>query len=128
MKLDSTRDKWGDYAEPNWLRYFGLAMGDLTNDNYPDILAGRHVYVNPGEDLSGNWKKQDVGMNVDGIFIVDVDGDQYGDVIGMALPAVYWLEAEDEAGTAWRATKVAEVPATSHVNSQGFTIAARWTR
>ncbi len=123
IQVDSTRDKWGDYAEPNWLRYFGLAMGDMTNDKLPDILAGRHIYVNPGNDLSGTWVKQDVGMNVDGIFVVDVDGDEYGDIIGMALPDVYWLEAEDKAGTSWRAKKVAEVPATSHVNSQGFTTA-----
>lgn len=123
VQVDSTRDKWGDYAEPDWLRYFGLAMGDLTNDGFPDILAGRQVYVNPQGELNNKWEKQDLGMNIDGIFVVDVDGDEYGDIVGMALPDVYWLEAEDEGATRWRATKVAEVPATSHVNSQGFTTA-----
>ena len=120
IQIDDQRDKWGDYDKPEWLRYFGHDLKDVTGDNFAEILAGRHLYINPGEDLSGKWIKKDLGMNVDGIFLVDVDGDEYTDVIAQALPNVYWLEAEDAKHNSWKATIVANIPATSHTNSQGF--------
>ncbi len=123
LEVDSTRDAWGDYAEPEWLRYFGVAAYDATGDGYQDIVAGRSFYRNPGGDMTGTWQKTDLGLNVDAVLMLDVDGDAYSDAIGQALPDIYWLEAEDEQGTTWRATKVGTVPATGHINSQGFTLA-----
>ena len=123
IEVDSTRSKWGDFAEPEWLRYFGLAARDVTGDGYQDIAAGRDFYRNPGGDMTGTWKKTDLSLNVDAILMLDVDGDEFGDIIGQALPDIYWLEAEDQKGTSWKATKVGTVPATGHVNSQGFTLA-----
>jgi len=120
VQIDSTRDKWGDYAQPEWLRYFGLDMADVNGDGYADIAAGRHFYINPGGDMTADWQKIDLGLNVDAILLMDVDGDVYADVIAQALPDVYWLEAENEELSSWKAQKVAQVPATSHVNSQGF--------
>jgi hypothetical protein len=120
IEIDNEKSKWGDYDKPNWLRYFGLDMGDLNNDGMKDILTGRYVYLNPGKDMSGKWKKVDLGSNVDGILIMDVDGDEYGDIIAQALPNVYWLEAVNKEATKWNSTKIGEIPATSHVNSQGF--------
>ncbi|MCG2461628.1 VCBS repeat-containing protein [Flavobacteriaceae bacterium F89] len=120
IEIDNDKSKWGDYAEPDWLRYFGLDMGDLNGDGQKDIVTGRWVYLNPGGDLSAQWTKVDLGHNVDGIFVMDVDGDDYADIIAQALPNVYWLEATNKKGTAWKATKIGEVPATSHTNSQGF--------
>ena len=121
IEVDSTRSQWGDFAEPEWLRYFGLAARDVTGDGYQDIAAGRDFYRNPGGNMTGPWKKTDLGLNVDAILMLDVDGDEFGDIIGQALPDIYWLEAEDQAGSSWKATKVGTVPATGHVNSQGFT-------
>lgn len=123
IEVDSTRDRWGDYADPEWLRYFGLDTGDLDGDGDQDLLAGRHVYLNPGGDLTGTWEKIDLGLNVDGLLITDVDGDAQADVIAQALPDVYWLEADDESAQSWTPRKVGTVPATSHVNSQGFELA-----
>ena len=123
IEVDSTRSTWGDFAEPEWLRYFGLAARDITGDGYQDLAAGRDFYQNPGGDMTGPWKKYDLGLNVDAILMLDVDGDAFGDIIGQALPDIYWLEAEDKEGTSWKATKVGTVPATGHVNSQGFTLA-----
>ena len=123
VQVDSERDRWGDYAEPDWLRYFGLDTGDLNGDGYGDLLAGRHVYLSPGGDLTGDWEKIDLGLNADGLLITDVDGDDQADVIAQALPDVYWLEADGPDAQAWTAHKVGTVPATSHVNSQGFTLA-----
>jgi len=120
IQVDDQKSKWGDYDTPNWLRYFGLDMGDLNNDGLKDILTGRNVYLNPGNEMTGAWDKIDLGFNVDGILILNVDGDEFGDIIAQALPDVYWLEATKTDATEWEATKIGEVPATSHTNSQGF--------
>jgi hypothetical protein len=120
IMADSSRGKWGDTDEPEWLRYFGLDMADVTGDGYADIVSGRYFYRNPGGSMEGFWPRIDLGINVDGMLFVDVDGDEYGDIIGQALPDVYWLEADDTAGTSWTARVIAKVPETNHVNGQGY--------
>lgn len=121
FQIDSTRQKWGDWEEPSWLRYFGLDFPDVDGNGYKDIIAGRYFYMNPTGDLSGEWKRADLGMNVDGMLAVDVDGDRQGDVIGTRLPDVYWFETDDwRAGSRWASVKVAELPPSGHVNGQGY--------
>lgn len=120
VEVDNQRDKWGDYDEPEWLRYFGQDLKDVTGDGFAEILAGRHLYINPGNKMDGNWEKQDLGINADGIFLVDVDGDEFTDVIAQALPNVYWIEAQNTQNSSWKAISIATIPATSHTNSQGF--------
>ena len=123
IEVDSTKTKWGNYSEPTWLNYFGLDAGDINSDGYKDILTGRWIYINPGGQMEAAWKRVDLGVHVDGILILDVDGDEYGDVIAQALPDIYWLEATNKEATKWKATKIATVPKTGHTNSQGFTTA-----
>lgn len=123
IQVDSQREQWGQWDEPAWLRYFGLDMSDITGDGYLDVVAGRYVYRNPGADMAGVWPRIDLGLNVDGMLFVDVDGDPYGDVIAMALPQVYWLEAQDAAATQWQAHVIGTLPKTDHVNGQGYTLA-----
>lgn len=123
IKVDSTRKKWGDWSMPKWLRSFGLAMADVTGDEMKDIVAGRYFYRNPGGDMTAAWTRIDFGVNVDGMLFVDVDDDQFGDIIATALPNVYWLEAKDKQGNSWNATRVAHLPATDHVNGQGYMLA-----
>ena len=120
IEVDNQKGKWGDYQDPQWLRYFGLDTGDLTGDGFHDILNGRWVYLNPGGNMEQSWDKVDLGLNVDGILVMDVDGDEFADIIAQALPSVYWLEADNKQGTSWRSQVIGEVPATSHTNSQGF--------
>jgi hypothetical protein len=122
IRADESRGKWGDFDEPTWLRYFGLAVGDVTGDGYVDIASGRYIYRNPGGDLSASWVRKDLGKNVDAILVTDVDDDDRGDVIAQALPGIFWLEAADDAGDTWSVRKVAVVPKTGHVNSQGFAL------
>ncbi len=122
IEVDSNRAKWGDFDEPEWLKYFGLARGDLTGDGYGDTASGRYFYRNPGGDMTGKWTRVDFGFNVDAYLSVDVDGDRFGDLIAEALPDVYWLEAEDRNGDSWRATIIGNLPKTDHVNGQGFTL------
>ncbi len=118
--IDTAKAKWGDYAQPEWLRYFGLDMGDINGDGRNDIVTGRSAYLNPGSDMSRPWTKVDLGDNLDAILVIDVDGDAYIDLIAQALPNVYWLEATNTEASHWNIRKVGEVPATSHINSQGF--------
>ncbi len=119
FQVDDKKSKWGDYDDPDWLRYFGLDMGDVNGDGLLDILTGRNIYLQP-EDAENSWEKLDIGMNADGFMIIDVDGDEYTDIIAMALPNVYWMEANNDL-TEWSQTVIAQIPATSHTNSQGFT-------
>lgn len=123
LNIDDQRQKWGDFDSPDWLRYFGLDFADVTQDGYKDIVSGRYFYRNPGGSMSDAWTRVDLGMNVDGMLFVDVDGDNYGDIIGTALPDVYWLEAEDKQGNTWHAVKIAELQETGHVNGQGYRVA-----
>ncbi|MEX2233174.1 MAG: VCBS repeat-containing protein [Cyclobacteriaceae bacterium] len=120
IEIDSQRGKYGDWNEPAWLKYFGLDMLDVTGDNYKDVVAGRYFYRNPGGDMTGKWERIDLGMNVDGMLMMEVDDDNFGDIIATALPEVYWFEAQDKNGSSWKGIKIGEVPATSHVNGQGY--------
>jgi len=120
IQIDDQKVKWGDFAEPQWLRYFGLDAADLNNDDYKDILSGRNVYLNPGGDMTGEWQKIDLGMNVDAMISVDVNNNGKADIIAEALPDVYWFEATDETATKWTAKVVGQIPPTSHHNGQGY--------
>ena len=130
--LNNLNQSWsyiqiGDSREA---RAFGLAMGDLTNDGYADIVSGPYFYRNPGGDMTGSWNRitlpfdiEDVEDFVDAQLIVDVDDDELADVIALHLPNVYWLEAKDEQGNGWTITKIGELDPNSHVNGQGYALA-----
>ncbi|MBN2763199.1 MAG: VCBS repeat-containing protein, partial [Bacteroidales bacterium] len=123
IQVDSTRGKWGDFAQPDWLRYLGLDASDIDHDGYPNIISGRYFYRNPGGDMTGHWNRVDLGMNVDAMLFADVDGDKFADCITEAFPDVYWLEAGDTERKSWKATRVASLPATKHINGQGYALA-----
>ena len=119
IEADSTRQKWGDWNEPDWLRYFGLDVADINRDGFQDIISGRYFYTNPGGNLEGKWTRSDLGMNADGYLFADVDGDDFADVIAEALPDVMWFEADNMSGSTWTCRKIGEIPETDHVNGQG---------
>jgi hypothetical protein len=101
----------------------GIDAGDINHEGYPDIVSGRWFYRNPGGDMTGHWDRVDLGINVDAMLFADVDGDKFADCIAEAFSDVYWLEAEDMEGKSWKATRVASLPATKHVNGQGYALA-----
>ncbi|MFK8164372.1 MAG: hypothetical protein AB8H12_18150 [Lewinella sp.] len=39
IEIDSNNVMWGEFDEPEWLRYFGLAAADFTNDGYLEIVT-----------------------------------------------------------------------------------------
>ena len=123
IQVDDKRAKWGDFNSPRGTRYFGLALGDVTGNGFQDIVSGRYFYRNPGGDMTGRWTRVDFGVNIDAMLLVDVDGDSQLDVIGQALPDVYWLKPLDAQGSAWKAFKIGSLPPTEHGDSQGYVVA-----
>jgi len=109
-----------DWNDPEWLRYFGLDAGDVNGDDCIDVISGRYIYHNPCGDMTGEWARTVLDDNVDAILFLNVDDDPFADIIAQSLPDIYWYEAINESGTLYRRTLVTQVPATSHVNSQGF--------
>jgi hypothetical protein len=122
IEVDSARRKWGDFDPPPWLKYFGIAWGDVNRDGYMDLASGRYFYRNPGGTMTGHWQRVDFGLNVDAMLMTDVDGDGQADAIAEALPGVYWLKPLDRDGGTWSHTLVGNVPATDHVNGQGYAL------
>ena len=104
IQVDGTRDK----------RYFGLAFGDINRDGYLDIVAGKWFYRNPGGDMTGTWVRMDIDDQIDALAVVDVDGDELGDIIGLKPNEQYWYEAADKNGSRWRKTRIASLPIDDH--------------
>ncbi len=124
MEVDTARGIWSDYGEkPRNLKYFGLAMEDVNRDGFPDIISGRYWYKNPGKDITDKWDRSEFGINIDASLTLDVDGDEYIDIIGEALPLVYWIEALDKYGNEWDTVMIGRIPPERHRNGQGFRVA-----
>jgi hypothetical protein len=123
IRVDSTRDMIHPTDGPDWLRAFGLDAADINGDGYKDIVSGKYLYLNPGEDMSRNWDRTEFGFAYDGYHFLDVDGDQMADIIAEDLPRVIWLEADDLNGGSWSARLVGTVPRTGHKNGQGSRVA-----
>jgi len=124
IELDHARQKWGDFEDPEWLRYMGIDVADVDADGDLDLLAGRYLYFNPGGDMSDVWRREDLGDNVDGMLLTDVDGDSCIDIIAQALPDVYWIKpVENGSSTEWRQKVIGQLPPTGHVNGQGYRMA-----
>jgi hypothetical protein len=123
VHVDARRAKWGDYDRPGYVRYFGLNYGDINADGFQDVISGRYAYLNPGNDLTRTWTRRDFGVNVDGMLAVDIDEDGQADVIAESLPGVYWLKPLDRDGKTWKAALIGTIPATEHINSQGYVLA-----
>jgi len=104
IQVDDKRDK----------RYFGLAFGDFTGDGYVDIVAGKWFYRNPGGDMTGPWERIDIDNQVDALVAVDMDGDEFGDIIGLRPNEQYWYEAADKNGSQWRKTRIGSLPIDDH--------------
>ena len=123
IQVDSTRDMIHPTDGPDWLRAFGIDAADINGDGYKDIVSGKYFYLNPGGNMSRTWQRTEFGFAYDGYHFLDVDGDQFADILAEDLPRVIWLEADDLNGTSWSARLVGEIPRTGHKNGQGSRVA-----
>jgi hypothetical protein len=123
IQVDNRRAKWGDFDEPKWLKYFGLAAADIDRDNFRDILAGRYVYRNPGGAMEAPWRRVEFPLNADGMLLASVEKDGRVDAIAERLPDVFWLRPDDPQGNAWTPLRVGTMPAGEHRNGQGYALA-----
>ncbi len=104
IQVDDSRDE----------RYFGLAFADFTRDGYLDIVAGKWFYRNPGGDLTAPWQRVAVDDHVDALVTLDVDGDEFGDFIGLKCDEQYWYEARDLQGSQWNKVRIGALPICDH--------------
>lgn len=116
--IDSTRT--GNDIVKGWAT-FGMDFADGNKDGYGDVVAGKYFYLNPGGDYAQEWKRSILKDSIDNMFIVDVDGDDYADVISLQCNKQYWFEAENEAHTSWKATLIGTEAICNHkTSSMGF--------
>ncbi len=119
-QVDRTRGKWGDWDPPKWMKYFGLAFGDVDKDGNTDIASGRYFYRSRGK---AGWQRFDFGWNVDAVLMLDADHDGHADVVAEALPDVYWMYPKSRDGSSWERIRIGSIPPTSHRNGQGYAVA-----
>ncbi len=119
LQIDSANTMWGEFDEPEWLRYFGLAAADFDGDGFLELVSGRTVFVNPGGDMSGAWRKVDLGRNVDANLVYQLSGDQRPTILAEALPDVIRYQVATDGGFA-PGDVDAQVPPTRHHNGQGY--------
>lgn len=119
IQVDSTKAKWGDFDDPDWLRYFGLALGDVDGSGGHDIVTGRNIYLQERGSGLRRWKKIDLGQNVDANLYHEPEDGKAPYILGEALPDV--IRFEIHPGFERKpAEVVAQVPPTGHHNGQGF--------
>ncbi len=100
--------------------WFGLDMGDLTGDGYKDIVSGKWFYRNPGGDMTGKWERIEFQAGTDGMLIIDVDDDAFGDFIAAKCNKQYWFEAKDKDASSFKAIEIGDLPLCDHgVSPQG---------
>ena len=105
-------------------RFFGLAMGDVTGDGFQDIAAGQWFYRNPGGEMTAKWDRVTLPEGMDSIAIVDVNGNDRGDIIALKSNAQFWLEAGDRQGTSWEVHQIGSLPLDDHrLGSQEYAVA-----
>lgn len=123
IQVDDSRDNYVIPGAAGWWNYFGLDMYDVNRDGYMDIIAGEWFYRNPGGDMTADWERITFPVEVDAILALDVDDDEFADVIGMRFPQVFWLEANNREGNSWSYVEIGTVQQTGHANSQEYSLA-----
>jgi len=118
VELDADRDE-----SSRGQAYFGLADGDLDADGDGDLASGKYVYLNPGAEPDGAWQRVELPVDVDAMWILDVDGDGRNDVVAQRLPEIHWLVPGDDALTYDDHVVADGFVEADHGDSQGYATA-----
>ncbi len=97
----------------------GLVFFDVNKDGRQDIIAGSFVYLNQKENLMEKWQRVELPNDIDVYFALNVDDDEFTDLIGIGNNQIYWLESDDT-GLNWSSRIIGTVP---QGRTQGYTTA-----
>lgn len=97
-----------------------LSSGDTNRDGFPDLLVGAAIYLNPGGNLAEPWKRINVGIDARSLVLANINNDGNPDLLALAPPDLYWLEALDPEGIRWTSTKIATLPFSVLENVNGL--------
>lgn len=89
-----------------------LSSSDTNRDGLPDLLVGSSIYLNPGGDLTKNWKRINVGIDARSLVLANINNDGNPDLLALAPPDLFWLEALDPEGIRWASVKGVNLPVT----------------
>jgi hypothetical protein len=119
--IDSTRSLYDIQDGKGIKRWFGMAVGDLNNDGYPDVLAGKWLYTNPGPKGQQPWLRVVPGDTLDALGVADVDMDGKMDLLSVRCNEQYVLR---RVGSGWQRQRLGTLPICNHlISSQGYTTA-----
>lgn len=77
INIDDNRDE-DQYGK------MGLIFTDINQDDYPDIVAGSYVYLNPNGILDGDWKTRKLGDGIDIYFSLDMAAGDAAYLVGIS--------------------------------------------
>ncbi len=120
IKIDSLRtsNPIGKGKSGGW---FGLCFTDVNHDGFKDIISGAWIYKNPGGKMESGWEKITLNDSLDAIISVNVDNDEFADVIAIRCNEQYWFEAKDISGNTWEKHLIGRLPVCDHkMGSQGY--------
>jgi hypothetical protein len=98
--VDSTRSLYGIQDGKGIKRWFGLAVGDLNQEGYPEILAGKWLYTNPGLSGKRHWLRTIPGDTLDAMGTADVDRDGRVDILAVRCNEQFYLR-HSRSGSGW---------------------------
>ena len=74
--------------------------------------------------MANNWGRVTFPDSMDALLIVDIDGDDRGDVIAAKCNEQYWFEATDKQGSSWTSMQIGTLPICNHgTTTQGYNLA-----
>lgn len=118
--IDSTRTSMRDDKE-NGAWFFGLDIGDIDADGYPDVASGKWIYLNLKANANNNWNRITVKNQLDILLCMDVDGDAYTDIIALKCNEQYWLELTPGKLDSLQTRIIGNAPICNHdISSQGY--------
>lgn len=116
--IDSTRT--GNDLVPGW-GCFGMDFSNGNEDGFGDILIGKWFYLNPAGDMTSKWMRSTIRDTIDAMFIVNVDDDEFTDIIGLRCNEQFWFEAENKECSIWKMVKIGDEPICNHkISSMGY--------